>query len=84
MLLKQSEMVLEHLTTVTVTFDHVTPKSFVFICYPGWMCGPSLKKVGQERPPDMCKAICPLFFKRGQKNMETTDVRRKPAEPRML
>jgi len=77
-------MVLEHLTTVNVTFDHMTPKSFVFICYPGWMCGPSLRKVGQERLTDMCKAICSLFFKRGQKNMETTDVRRKPAEPRML
>jgi len=31
LLLKQSEMVLEHLTLVTLTFDQVTPKS---------MCGP--------------------------------------------
>jgi len=40
-------MVLEHLTAVTLTFDQVTPKSIRFICYPGWMCGLSLKKVGQ-------------------------------------
>ena len=35
--LKQFEMVLEHLT----------PKSIGFICCPGEMCGPSLRKVGQ-------------------------------------
>ena len=27
--------------------DPVTQKSIGFICYPGWMCGPSLKRVGQ-------------------------------------
>ena len=43
--LKQFEMVLEHLTLVT--FDPVTPRSIGFICYPEWMCGSSLKKVGQ-------------------------------------
>jgi len=35
-------MVLEHLT-----FDLVTLKSIGFLCYPGWMCGLSLRKVGQ-------------------------------------
>jgi len=24
----------------------VTPKSIRFFCYPGWMCRPSLRKVG--------------------------------------
>jgi len=33
---------------VTLTFDPVTPKSLEFLCYPGWICGPSLKKVGQD------------------------------------
>ena len=37
-------MVLAHLTTVT--FDPVTQKLRGFICYPGWMCGPCLRKVG--------------------------------------
>jgi len=32
---------------VTLTFDQVTQKSLGFLCYPGWMCGASLKKVGQ-------------------------------------
>jgi len=45
LLLKQSEIVLEHLTPLT--FYPVTPKSIGFICYLGWMCGPSLKKVGE-------------------------------------
>jgi len=31
---------------VTLTFDSVIPKSLRFLCYPGWMCGQSLKKVG--------------------------------------
>jgi len=43
--LKQFEMVLVHLTLMT--FDPVTPKSIAFLCYPGWMCGPSLREVGQ-------------------------------------
>jgi len=30
------------------TFDKVTPKSISFLCNPRWMCGPSLKKVGQS------------------------------------
>jgi len=46
-LLKQSEMVLEHLTLMTLTFDTVTPNSIGFLCYTGRMCGPSLRKVGQ-------------------------------------
>jgi len=37
---KQFEMVIEHLTLVTLTFDL---KPLGFLCYPGWMCGPSLK-----------------------------------------
>ena len=41
--LKQFEMVLEHLTLVTLTFD---PKRG-FLCYPGWMCELRLRKVGQ-------------------------------------
>ena len=72
LLLKQLDMVLEHLTLVTLTFDPVTPKLIWFICYPGLMCGPSLRKVSQGvldrkrkgyrrtetyRPTDMCKAL---------------------------
>ena len=53
------------------------PKLFGFLCYPGLMCGLSLRKVGRsvvelliekvtDRPTDwqtdMCKAICPLFI----------------------
>jgi len=34
-----------NLTLVTLTFDPVTPKSIQFLCYPGCICGPSLKKV---------------------------------------
>ena len=45
LLLKQSEMVLEHLTLVTLTFNPVTPKSLGFLCYPGWTCGPRLIRV---------------------------------------
>jgi len=47
LLLKQSEIVLEHLTMVTLTFDPVTPKSIGFLSYPEWMCGRRLMKVGQ-------------------------------------
>jgi len=39
LLFKQSKMVLEFLTLVTLTFDPVTPKSIRFLCYPGQMCG---------------------------------------------
>jgi len=38
---------LAHLTPVTLTFDPVTQRSIGSLCYPGWMCGPSLKKVVQ-------------------------------------
>jgi len=44
LLLKQSDMVLTHLT---LTFDPVTPGSIGFLCCPGQMCGPSLRKIGQ-------------------------------------
>ena len=47
MVFKQSEMVLEHLTLVTLTFDPCTPRSIRFLCYPWWIYGPSLRKVGQ-------------------------------------
>jgi len=63
---------LADLTPVTLTFDLVTPKSKGFLCCPGRMCGPSLRKVGQDvlellignekvtdGPTEMCKAICP-------------------------
>jgi len=71
-------MVLAHLTPVTFTFNHVTTKSIGFICYPGFMCGSSLKKVGQgvlellignekvtDGRTDTCNAICTLFFEAG-------------------
>ena len=45
-------MVLEHLTLVILTFDPVTPNSIGFVCYRGWMCGPSLKNVGHSRVID--------------------------------
>ena len=32
---------------VTLTFDPVTPKYIGFLCCPGQMCEPSLRKVGQ-------------------------------------
>ena len=41
-------LLLTHLTQVTLTFDSVTPKSIGFLCCPGRMCGPSLRKVGQD------------------------------------
>ena len=77
---KQSEMVLKHLTLVTLTL--VTPILIGFISYPGSMCGPSLKRwvkglwsywsetkrLQTHGPTDMCKAICPLFFEGGHKN----------------
>ena len=40
-------MVLTHLTQDTLSFDPVTQISIGIICYPEWMCGPSLKKVCQ-------------------------------------
>ena len=42
--LNKAEMVLTHFTPVALTFDL---KTIGFICYLGWMCGPSLKKVVQ-------------------------------------
>ena len=39
-----TERDLKHLTLVTLTFDPVTPKSIGFLCWLGWMCGPSLRK----------------------------------------
>jgi len=47
LLLKQSEMVLEHLTLVTLTFNQVTLNSIGFIWNQGWMYGLGLRKVGQ-------------------------------------
>ena len=47
LLLKPSETVLAHLTPVTLSFDPVSLKSIGFLCYSGWMCEPSLKKVVQ-------------------------------------
>jgi len=32
---------------VTLTFDSMTPTSLGFLCCPGQMCKPSLRKVGQ-------------------------------------
>ena len=48
LLFKQSKIVLKHLTLVTLPFDSVTPKSIMFLCYPGQMCGPSLRKIDQS------------------------------------
>ena len=45
--LKQFKMVLEHLTLVTLTFDPEPAKSIEFLCYPEWMCGLTLRRVGQ-------------------------------------
>ena len=66
------------MTLMTLTFD---PK-IGFLCCPGWMCGPSLRKVGQgvlellignekitDGLTDMCKAICTLFFEGGHKKL---------------
>mgnify|MGYP006890640461 CR=1 FL=1 len=36
-----------NLTTVTLTFDPVTPQSNKFLCYPRWMWGQDMRKVGQ-------------------------------------
>ena len=33
---------------MTLTFDLVTAKCIGFLCYSGWMCGPSLRRVGQD------------------------------------
>ena len=45
LLLIQSDMVLEHLTPVTLTFHLVTLKSIGFLFYQRWRCG--LSKVCQ-------------------------------------
>ena len=45
--IKHSETALAHLTVVTLTFDPVTLKWKEFICYPGWICEPRLRTVGQ-------------------------------------
>ena len=64
---------------VTLTFDPVTPVSIAFLCYLRWMCGQSLRKVGQDvlellignkkvtdrQTNRPSKAICPLFFEGG-------------------
>jgi len=42
------ETAMAHLTKVTLTFDPVIPVSIGFLCYPGWMCEPSLREVDQE------------------------------------
>ena len=39
--IKQSETFLAHWTLLTLTFDPVTQKSVGFLCFPGWMRGPS-------------------------------------------
>jgi len=44
------QTVLADLTQLTMTFDLVTPKMLGFLCYPRWMCGPSLRKVGKDVP----------------------------------
>jgi len=40
-------MVLTHFTLVSLTFDPVTQVLIAFFCCPGWICGTSLRKVGQ-------------------------------------
>ena len=42
-----SETVWAHLTPVTLTVDPVILNSTGFISYSEWMCGPSLRKLGQ-------------------------------------
>ena len=66
-------MICADLTPVNLTLDLVTPVSIGFLCYPGWICGTSLRKVGQgvlellienkkvsqtDRATNLCKAIC--------------------------
>jgi len=69
--------VLSPCDTVSLTFNQVTLKSMVSLYYPGWICGPSLRRVRSrcylvidwkrkvyrqtDGWIDMCKAICPLF-----------------------
>jgi len=56
----------------------LTPVSIGCLCYPGRTCVQSLRKVGHgvlellignekvtDGQTDMCKAICPLFFRSG-------------------
>jgi len=46
------ELILAHLTLVTLTFDPVTPLSIGFLCYPRWMCGVWTKfEEGTSRRP---------------------------------
>ena len=69
--LKQFERVFEHLTLVTLTFDTETPKSIGFICYPGWMCGLSLKKV--------CQGVLELLI--GHKKVKDNGTYRQTGSP---
>ena len=77
-LLKQSETVLTHLTRCHWPLTQKSIGLTWLICYPGCICGISVRKVGQgvlellignEKvtygPTDMCKAICLLFFEGG-------------------
>ena len=41
------ETALADLTPLTLTIDLVTPMLLGFLCYQEWMCGPSLRRVGQ-------------------------------------
>ena len=45
----QFEMVLEHLTLVTLTFEPMTPESIGFICYPSWEEGRSRSETDGQR-----------------------------------
>ena len=36
-----------YLTLVTLTFNPVSPKPLWFLCCIGWICGPSMRRVGQ-------------------------------------
>ena len=71
---------LSTLTHLTLTFDLMNIISIGFLCYPGWMCGLSLRRLFQGviklliwnnkgyRRTNMWKAICPLFIPGGHKN----------------
>ena len=75
LLLKQSDMVLTHLTPVTLTFDPVTPNRVPLLSradvWTNFEEGRSRRSqvIDQKRKgyrrTYMYKAICPLFFKGG-------------------